>query len=220
MTSVLPLVRFVEDDEIFRTSQELLLRTRGFSVEGYSSAKEFLTKGDLERPGCLVLDVRMPGMTGLELQAELIQKGCHLPIIFLSGHGDIAMAVHAMQEGAISFLEKPVTPQKLIETVTAAVESSLKQWEEKVVQSRNLEQFDTLTPREKQVVLRAALDTPNKVIARELDISEATVKMHRANAFAKLGAKSPLEAYRELERLGVISSSPHQNEPNSDLLNT
>lgn len=128
MSHVLPLVRFVEDDEVFRTSQELLLRTHGFEVEGYGSVQEFLAADDLSRPGCIVLDVRMPGMTGLELQQLLNDKGIEIPIIFLSGHGDIAMAVHTMQSGAVSFLEKPVAPRKLLETIASAVEASLTRW--------------------------------------------------------------------------------------------
>lgn len=217
MSHVLPLVRFVEDDEVFRTSQELLLRTHGFEVEGYGSAREFLADDDLSRPGCIVLDVRMPGMTGLELQQLLNDKGIEIPIIFLSGHGDIAMAVHTMQSGAVSFLEKPVAPRKLLETIASAVEASLTRWRADDAARKNLEVFESLTPREKEVVLLAARDTPNKVIARELNIAEATVKMHRANAFAKLGAKSPLEAYVALERLGVIGQDDRKgNEKSGD----
>lgn len=214
MSHILPLVRFVEDDEVFRTSQELLLRTHGFEVEGYGSAQEFLAADDLSRPGCIVLDVRMPGMTGLELQQLLNDKGIEIPIIFLSGHGDIAMAVHTMQSGAVSFLEKPVAPRKLLETIAAAVEASLTRWRADDAARKNLEVFESLTPREKEVVLLAARDTPNKVIARELNIAEATVKMHRANAFAKLGAKSPLEAYVALERLGVIGKDDRKGNEN------
>lgn len=217
MSHVLPLVRFVEDDEVFRTSQELLLRAHGFEVEGYGSAQEFLAADDLSRPGCIVLDVRMPGMTGLELQQLLNDKGIEIPIIFLSGHGDIAMAVHTMQSGAVSFLEKPVAPRKLLETIASAVEASLTRWRADDAARKNLEVFESLTPREKEVVLLAARDTPNKVIARELNIAEATVKMHRANAFAKLGAKSPLEAYVALERLGVIGQDDRKgNEKSGD----
>ncbi len=204
-THVLPLVRFVEDDEVFRTSQELLLRTHGYEVQGYAGAAQFLAEDDLSRPGCIVLDVRMPGMTGLELQRLLNEKAVDVPVIFLSGHGDIAMAVHTMQSGAVSFLEKPVAPRKLLESIAAAVEVSMSRWRAGEEARRNQAVFESLTPREREVVLLAARDTPNKVIARALDIAEATVKMHRANAFAKLGVKSPLEAYVALERLGVIA---------------
>ena len=159
----------------------------------------------------------MPGMTGLELQQLLNDKGIEIPIIFLSGHGDIAMAVHTMQSGAVSFLEKPVAPRKLLETIASAVEASLTRWRADDAARKNLEVFESLTPREKEVVLLAARDTPNKVIARELNALSQSVKMHRANAFAKLGAKSPLEAYVALERLGVIGQDDRKgNEKSGD----
>ncbi len=206
MINTRALVRFIEDDEVFRSSQELLLRAHGFEVAGFSSAVDFLEHDDLLRPGCLVLDVRMPGMTGLELQNILLDKGCEIPIVFLSGHGDIAMAVHAMQLGAVSFLEKPIEPTLLLETIKKAVDASVAQYKAAQQARRNREQFEALTPREKEIVLLAARDAANKEIARELGIAEATVKMHRANAFAKLGVKSPLEAHLALERLGIISA--------------
>lgn len=205
MTSIVPLIRLVDDDELFRVSQMMLLKTRGWEVEGFGSGEEFLEKADLLRPGCIVLDVRMQGLTGMQVHRELLQRGCVLPVIFLTGHGDIPMAVRAMQHGAVSFLEKPVKPFDLLEVVQKAVENSLEtaQKDEQAVRNRAL--FDELTAREKEIIMRAALDTPNKIIARELGIAEPTVKMHRANAFAKLGVKSPLEAYRALERLGVMN---------------
>ena len=198
-----PLIRIVDDDPVFRASQRLLLKTRGWEVAEFESAVRFLNDADLVRPGCILLDVRMPEMTGLELQLELEKKGCRLPIIFLTGHGDISMAVHTMQHGAVSFLEKPVQPLDLIQTVDKAVTRSMEQAQAEQTQEQNKALFDTLTAREQQIVRLAALDTPNKVIARELDIAEPTVKMHRAHAFAKLNVKSPLEAYRVLVKLGV-----------------
>ena len=200
----LPLVRLVDDDEIFLMSQKLLLETRGFAVETYSSAGEFLEKDVLSRPGCAVVDVRMPGLTGLDMQAILEGRHSSLPLIFLTGHGDVSMAVHTMRHGASDFLEKPVKPEVLISVVTKAVEASVARQkaanEKAAVQLR----YDELTPREREVVALAAVDTPNKVIARELGIGEPTVKMHRANAFAKLGVKSVLEAYRLLDGLGLV----------------
>lgn len=198
-----PLVRIVDDDPVFRASQRMLLKTRGWEVEEYESAVMFLSVADLERPGCILLDVRMPEMTGLELQMELEKKGCKLPIIFLTGHGDISMAVHTMQHGAVSFLEKPVQPLDLIQTVAKAVDQSLQLAQKDAQEQENKAVFETLTAREQQIVMMAALDTPNKIIARELNIAEPTVKMHRAHAFAKLNVKSPLEAYRMLQKLGI-----------------
>lgn len=198
-----PLVRIVDDDPVFRASQRMLLKTRGWEVEEFDSAVKFLTEADLERPGCILLDVRMPEMTGLELQLELEKKGCRLPIVFLTGHGDISMAVHTMQHGAVSFLEKPVQPLDLIQTVAKAVDQSMELAQKNETEQQNKAVFETLTTREQQIVKLAALDTPNKIIARQLDIAEPTVKMHRAHAFAKLNVKSPLEAYRVLVKLGV-----------------
>ena len=199
-----PLVRLIDDDEIFLMSQKLLLETRGFSVETYSSAKAFLENDHLSRPGCAVADIRMPGLTGLEMQTILESRRSTLPLIFLTGHGDVSMAVHTMRHGAVDFLEKPVKPDVLIAVVTKAVEASVKAHEAGREKARVEALYSELTPREREVVARAALDTPNKVIARELGIGEPTVKMHRANAFAKLGVASVLEAYRLLEGAGLL----------------
>lgn len=201
-----PLIRLVDDDELFRVSQALLLKTRGWEVEGYASGEAFLSGANLQRPGCIVLDVRMEGLTGMQVQRALIERGCALPVIFLTGHGDIPMAVHAMQHGAASFLEKPVRPLEFLAVVQKAVDASVAAAQKSEKEEKNRAVFDALTAREKEIVMRAALDTPNKIIARELGIAEPTVKMHRANAFAKLGVKSPLEAYRALERLGIIEA--------------
>ena len=198
-----PLVRLVDDDTVFCTSQKFLLQTRGWQVAVYNSARAFLEEDDRTRPGCILLDVRMPDMTGLELQLELETRGSTLPVIFLTGHGDISMAVHTMQHSEVSFLEKPVEPIKLLETVANAVEADMAAYRQRLEVAENRAVFDQLTPREKEIIRFAALDTPNKVIAQKLGISEPTVKMHRANAFAKLRVKSALEAYRELQCMGI-----------------
>ena len=212
MTTNVPLIRLVDDDELFRVSQMMLLKTRGWEVECYESGEAFLEKADLKRPGCIILDVRMEGLTGMQVHRELVERGCKLAVIFLTGHGDIPMAVRAMQRGAVSFLEKPVKPFDLLEVVQKAVDASLADAQREEEASKNRALFDELTAREKEIVMRAALDTPTKVIARELGIAEPTVKMHRANAFAKLGVKSPLEAYRALERMGVIAENVDKTE--------
>ena len=121
MTDTTVLIRIVDDDDEFAASQKMLIETLGWEVITYASAPEFLSEDALERPGCLLLDVRMPAMTGLELQQELEKRNCQLPIIFLSAHGDIEMAVHTMRHGAVDFLEKPVEPQRLLARVTKAV---------------------------------------------------------------------------------------------------
>lgn len=203
MTSNVPLIRIVDDDELFRVSQTMLLTTRGWEVAGYASGEDFLKDADIRRPGCILLDVRMDGVTGMQVHRELVERGCTLPVIFVTGHGDIPMAVRAMQRGAVSFLEKPVRPFDFLDVVQKAVDASLEAIGRQEETEKSRAVFESLTVREKQIVRLAALDTPNKVIARELGIAEPTVKMHRANAFAKLGVKSPLEAYRCLEHLGV-----------------
>lgn len=199
-----PLVRLIDDDEIFLMSQKLLLETRGFAVVTYSSANDFLEKDVLTRPGCAVADIRMPGLTGLEMQTILEGRRSTLPLVFLTGHGDISMAVHTMRHGAADFLEKPVKPDVLISVVTKAVQASVKIWETHRELAKVEALYAELTPREREVVALAAVDTPNKVIARELGIGEPTVKMHRANAFAKLGVASVLEVYRLLEGAGLL----------------
>lgn len=203
MTSNVPLIRIVDDDELFRVSQTMLLTTRGWEVAGYASGEDFLKDADIRRPGCILLDVRMDGVTGMQVHRELVERGCTLPVIFVTGHGDIPMAVRAMQRGAVSFLEKPVRPFDFLDVVQKAVDASLEAIGRQEETEKSRAVFESLTAREKQIVRLAAFDTPNKVIARELGIAEPTVKMHRANAFAKLGVKSPLEAYRCLEHLGV-----------------
>lgn len=199
-----PLVRLIDDDEIFLMSQKLLLETRGFAVVTYSSANDFLEKDVLTRPGCAVADIRMPGLTGLEMQTILEGRRSTLPLVFLTGHGDVSMAVHTMRHGAADFLEKPVKPDVLISVVTKAAQASVKIWETHRELAKVEALYAELTPREREVVALAAVDTPNKVIARELGIGEPTVKMHRANAFAKLGVASVLEAYRLLEGAGLL----------------
>lgn len=199
-----PLVRLIDDDEIFLMSQKLLLETRGFAVVTYSSANDFLEKDVLTIPGCAVADIRMPGLTGLEMQTILEGRRSTLPLVFLTGHGDVSMAVHTMRHGAADFLEKPVKPDVLISVVTKAVQASVKIWETHRELAKVEALYAELTPREREVVALAAVDTPNKVIARELGIGEPTVKMHRANAFAKLGVASVLEAYRLLEGAGLL----------------
>lgn len=204
MAKQFPIVRIVDDDESFCLSQKLFLQAMGWFVQTYSSAKAFLENDYIEQPGCLILDVRMPEMTGLELQEAMIVREVPLPIIFLTGHGDVNMAVHALQHGAFDFLQKPVDPEKLHEVVSRAVEHSLALCEQSQDVARIRQVYDTLTPREQDVVKLAAMDKSNKEIGDTLCISLPTVKMHRSNAFLKLGVKGALEAYWLLETIGVV----------------
>lgn len=191
-----PIIRLVDDDEALADSFELLLKTMGWDVAKYASGKTFLAEDDLSAPGCIVLDVRMPDMTGLEVQLELEKRGVKLPILFLSAHGNIAMAVHAVRHGATDFLEKPVDPMVFLQKVSQAVTAAMAAEAARAKTSNELGRFEALTPREREVVLAVLGNHPNKVIARELGLEVSTVKMHRANAFAKLGVHSPAELIR------------------------
>ena len=200
MTTTLPLIRIVDDDEELRNSQKMLLASLGWSVKTYESALAFLSDDELTRPGCLILDVRMPGMTGLELQQELMRRE-----IFLSAHGDIAMATHTMRHGAVDFLEKPVQPQKLLQRVTTAVARTIQKTarEEELTDLR--ERLGKLTGREREVAKLLSEGMRNKEIARSLGIEETTVKMHRANLQAKLGVKSTAELTRIFITVEILS---------------
>ena len=192
-----PLVRIVDDDDALRTSFELLLQTMGWAVTGYGNGQHFLEKDSLEGPGCVVLDVRMPGMTGLEVQEEMARRGSRLPILVLSAHGSTPMAVHTLQLGAVDFLEKPIKPMELVQKVSAAVAKSLEICADKSHREQLRKRFLSLTPRESDVVREVlAGNDANKAIAKVLGLEVSTVKMHRANAFVKLDVHSPAELTR------------------------
>lgn len=211
-----PVVRIVDDDDDYRSSQTLFLQMCGYEVHEFDSAAAFLAEDDSSRPGCLVLDIRMPEMNGLELQQALAEKGTKLPIIFLTGHGDVSTAVHAMKYGACDFIEKRENPMLLRRAVDKAVAASLKAAKLAQSDAKRRAAFDELTPREKDVVLAAALGASNKDIAERLGIGLATVKMHRGNAFAKLGVQNALEAYHRLEGLGLFEENASAQESRFD----
>ncbi len=196
-----PLVRLVDDDNDFRSSQELFLGMCGFDTIGYSSAAAFLDDMRPERPGCLVLDIRMPGLTGIDLQRILKERGVEIPIIFLTGHGTVETAVQTLKIGASDFIEKQGDPMRLREAVQKACDASVAASKERTDTEKRRRTFDALTPREKDVVLLAARGLTNKVIAEHLGIGVETVKMHRANGFGKLGVQSALDAYRWITAL-------------------
>ena len=207
-----PLIRIVDDDPLFRTSTAMLLNMKGWETKEYDSAARFLDEEDFRRPGCLILDVRMPGMSGLELQRKLEENGNPLPVIFLTGHGDITMAVHAMRHGACDFLEKPVDIDVLSSSVKRFIALSIeicgKRKDLETIQRR----INSLTPREYEVIVLAARNLPNKRIGNELGIAEPTVKMHRANAFAKLEVNNPHDAFLLLQKAGVIKEEDNADE--------
>lgn len=207
MTRNLPLIRLVDDDDDYRASQSFLLASLGWELKDWGSAAAFLAEDDVKRPGCLVLDLRMPDMTGLEVQQELINRGSSLPIIFLTGHGDVTTAVRTLTHGAVDFIEKNDDPMRLVEAVKKAVAASAHLYQTTTEKESKRQLFATLTPREQQILLLAARGLANKDIADQLNIGIVTVKMHRGNAFAKIGAQGALEAYKWLEAAGLTEET-------------
>ena len=202
-------VHIVDDDEAVRKALTRSLEQRGFTVSSYASAEAFLASYRHESPGCLVLDVRMPGINGLELQEILAEKKIPLPIIFITGHGDIPMSVRAMKGGATDFLEKPYPVEMLVERLDSALEAGIQLHESALHASEIKGCYEQLTPREKDVMIRlvaGAADTSNKVIARELDISHRTVDDHRARVMAKMQARSLAELVEMAKVCGVYTA--------------
>jgi FixJ family two-component response regulator len=173
-----------------------LILSAGFKPVCFASTRELLDADILDKPGCLILDVRMPGASGLDLQHRLAENGNPKPIIFLTGHGDIPMTVQAMKAGAVDFLTKPVRDQTLLDAVTAAIEMDATRRAEAVVVRRNMERLGTLTPREREVLREVAHGRLNKQIAFDLGISEVTVKLHRGNVMRKMEVGSIGELIR------------------------
>lgn len=201
------LVRLVDDDAEQLKSLAFLLRMAGFEVMAYQSAQALLEMDDPRRPGCLVLDHRMPGMTGMELQAELVERGSLLPVIFLSAHGDIPMAMQAVHRGAMDFLVKPAAPAVLIEAVTKAVKKSFEDLAADAGQADLSRRAAALTERELEVARLVGEGLLNKQIADRLGISLATVKLHRGNAARKLGVRSAVAMARAVEAFGVAAGA-------------
>lgn len=198
-----PLVIIVDDDASVREALSELLLSAGLQPSSFASTRELLDAEALDSPGCLILDVRMPGASGLDLQQHLSRSGKSKPIIFLTGHGDIPMTVQAMKAGAIDFLTKPVRDQTLLDAVVAAIERDAALRREASTVKRHVERLATLTPRERQVFREVALGRLNKQIAFDLGISEVTVKLHRGNVMRKMQAASVGELIRAFESLPV-----------------
>jgi FixJ family two-component response regulator len=196
-----PLVLIVDDDEEVRSALQELMESVGLDGVGFASPRELLDSELPNRPGCLVLDVRMPGASGLDLQHQLAAKGNLKPIIFLTGHGDIPMTVQAMKAGAIDFLTKPVRDQTLLDAVTIAIERDIAQRAVAHQARQHFNLFATLTQRERQVMREVARGRLNKQIAFDLGIKEITVKLHRGNVMRKMHAASVGELIRVWETL-------------------
>jgi FixJ family two-component response regulator len=197
------LVFVVDDDAPLRDSLADLLRSIGLRVETFSSAQEFLQTKRPDMPSCLVLDVRLKGLSGLDLQKRLVEGDVDIPIIFITGHGDIPMAVQAMKAGAVEFLRKPFRDQDLLDAVQQALERDRKGREQRAEIAELRKRFDSLTPREREVMALVAAGLLNKQVARELGTSEASVKVHRQHVMEKIGADSLAELVRMADKLGI-----------------
>ncbi len=200
MLNNVPLVRIVDDDEGIRNSMAFLLEGEGWEVKTYRDGSQFLANGDFIRPGCIIMDVRMPNMSGLGLQTHLNEMGVDLPVIFLSGHGDIDMAVHTMKAGAVEFLQKPVREERLFRVVNDVITEYMNRQERMadVLDFKN--KLKNLTTREREVVNLISLGKSNKEVADELGISEKTAQVHRGAAYRKLGIHNATEIARFLMR--------------------
>lgn len=198
------VVHVIDDDESMRSSLDSLLRSTGMSVRTYESVSAFLEHVvPAQTPGCLVLDVRLPGISGLDFQQRLEGLGIRLPVVLMTGHGDIPMSVRAMKAGAVDFLAKPFRDQEMLDAVAVALERDRKSREETGRLDGLKSLFATLSPRERQVMALVAAGRLNKQVAGELELSEITVKIHRGSAMRKMGAKTLADLVRMAEALGV-----------------
>lgn len=191
-----PTVYVIDDDVAVRRFLEDLIESVSLRVEAYASAQEFLDAFDPGAPGCVVLDIRMPGMSGLELQRELAERAISLPIIILTGHGDVQIAVQAMRAGAVDFIEKPFNNELLLDRVQMAVAQSVDAANARAKQDEFATRMNSLTPREHDVLDLVVTGETNKGVARRLGISEKTVEVHRARVMAKMQAKSLADLVR------------------------
>ena len=189
-------VFIVDDDEAVRGSLRLLIRSVGLQAQAFGSAQEFLASYDARHPGCLILDVRMPGMSGLELQQELNRRGATIPVVFITGHGDVPMAVEAMQQGAFDFLQKPFRDQELLDRVQRALARDAESRASMAARAEILERLASLTPRETEVLRLVTNGKANKVVGAELGVSQRTVEIHRAHVMEKMKAGSLAELVR------------------------
>lgn len=193
----------VDDDEAVRKAVSRLLRSAGIAAAVFASPKEFLAQYNPATPGCLLLDMAMPDLDGLQLQTALNEKGCILPIIFLTGHGDVSKSVQAMKQGAFDFLSKPAKDKDLLTAVRAAFEKDTFARQEQAKLSEIRARINTLTPREREVLEHVVSGKLNKQIGSDMGITEATVKMHRARVMEKMKVQSVAELARLTERCGI-----------------
>lgn len=197
------IVYVVDDDSSVREAIKSLIMSVGLRVETFGTAQEFLKSTRLDAPGCVVLDVRLPGLSGLDLQRELAAHGINLPVIFITGHGDIPMSVRAMKAGALEFLTKPFRDQDLLDAIQQALERDRSARQQRLETAELRERFDSLTAREREVMALVVSGLLNKQIAGELGTSEVTIKIHRSQVMKKMDAGSLAELVRMTEKLGI-----------------
>ena len=204
-------VHVVDDDESVRSALSRLFRATGHPVRTFESAQAYLEEASPEEPGCVVLDIKMPGMDGLTLQERMSDRGFNAPIVFVSAHGDIPTSVRAMKHGAVDFLEKPFDEVDLLGAVDRAIELDAELRERRISTAQFRRGLEALTSREYEVMTHVIAGRLNKVIARELDVSEKTVKVHRGRVMKKMEARSLAELVRMAERAGVLAAQPHDS---------
>jgi FixJ family two-component response regulator len=202
-----PIVFVVDDDPSMRVALTNLFRSMDLGVEAFGSASELLQTKLPDVVSCLVLDIRLPGVSGLDFQTRLAEAGIHIPIVFMTGHGDIPMSVRAMKAGAIDFLIKPFRDQDMLDAVTSALERDRKKRDDEKAVSELRFLFESLTPREREVIALVTAGLMNKQIAAELDVSEITVKIHRGHVMRKMKARSLADLVRMAETLGIRRES-------------
>jgi FixJ family two-component response regulator len=202
-----PVVFVIDDDASVRDAIADLLQSVGIEVETFRSAQEFLQSKRPDAPGCIVLDVRLPGPSGLEFQRTLDKSNIHLPIIFISGHGDIPMSVRAMKSGAIEFLTKPLREQELLDAIQTGIERNRARRQEAKLVAELQEHFNSLTPREREVLALVVTGRRNKQIAAQAKLSEMTVKVHRSQIMRKMRAKSLVDLVRMADALGASTAT-------------
>lgn len=205
MTEGKPVVFIIDDDASVREGLVDLFQSIGMAALSFGSTQEFLAASRPDSPGCIVLDVRLPGQSGLEFQRQLAQADILLPIIFISGHGDIPMSVQAMKSGAIEFLTKPLHEQNLLDAVQAGLERDRSRRLEARAVAELRSRYESLTPREREVFALVITGRPNKQIAASLELSEMTVKVHRSQLTRKMHAKSVIELARMADKLGIAT---------------
>jgi FixJ family two-component response regulator len=206
-----PTVFIIDDDPSARRGVTRLVRAADLNAEAYPSAEEFLASGRMDEPGCIVLDVRMPEMTGPELQAEVAKSEHCLPIIFLSGHADVPIAALAMKGGAVDFLTKPVDRDDLLAAISVSLEQDAQNRMRRAERTDLMALVVTLTPREQEVMTWVITGMLNKQIAADLDISEETVKIHRGRVMQKLGVESVANLVRLCEKVGIPPAEPRNS---------